>query len=261
MEDRKLTETEIMFGALDRIVREEMKKKPSKRDETLIDECIAEMAKLKNVRSGYTEEEIAVIVEQLQEKAAEKSRGTSGKPKRVRRLAAVICAACLIMGCGIACVAWNPFEVVKDWLNETLQLPVGSVVESLEITYNHHGKTEKYNTIEALIENENLDIYYPSVLPNNVHIQEIETITINNSDCIKIYFNNPNYEFTVQKNTPLYINISEYETVDVNGVTYYIAYQNDQYIARAYIASDLYFIESENYQDIHLLVNNIIKGN
>ena len=72
--NKNYTETEIMLGALDQVIREEMKKRPSKRDNKLIDECIVEMAKLKNVRTGYTEEEIDAIVKQIEAKAAKKTR-------------------------------------------------------------------------------------------------------------------------------------------------------------------------------------------
>ncbi|MBQ7932984.1 MAG: hypothetical protein IJ334_18500, partial [Clostridia bacterium] len=96
--NKNYTETEIMLGALDRVIREEMKKRPSKRDNKLIDECIVEMAKLKNVRTGYTEEEIDAIVEQIEAKAAKKTERVPVRRKSVRRMAAVVCAACLIMG-------------------------------------------------------------------------------------------------------------------------------------------------------------------
>ena len=74
-DNKTISDTEVMLGELDRIVSEEMKKKPSKRDDALIDECIAEMAKLKNVRAGYTDEEIGAIMEKIQAKAS----GTSDK--------------------------------------------------------------------------------------------------------------------------------------------------------------------------------------
>jgi len=260
VEDRKLTETEIMFGALDRIVREEMKKKPSKRDEALIDECIAEMAKLKNVRSGYTEEEIAVIVEQLQEKAAEKSRGTSGKPKRVRRLATVICAACLIMGCGIACVAWNPFSAVKEWICNITEIHSGVVEENENITYIHYGELINYSNVVDLLENEHLDIYYPKLLPNDVCIKRIEANVFGENEWIKFYFNSSDIEYIVQLNTPININPPEYETIKTDITTFYLTLQNNRYIARGYIESNLYRIECNDYQDILLIIENLNKG-
>ena len=162
------TETEIMLGALDRVIREEMKKRPSKRDNKLIDECIVEMAKLKNVRTGYTEEEIDAIVEQIEAKAAKKTERVPVRRKSVRRMAAVVCAACLIMGCGVATVAWNPFECVKDWVCNITNIPSGAVEENENITYIHYGKLTNYCNIDDLMKNEHLDIYYPGVLPNNI---------------------------------------------------------------------------------------------
>jgi len=260
VEDRKLTETEIMFGALDRIVREEMKKKPSKRDEALIDECIAEMAKLKNVRAGYTEEEIAVIVEQLQEKAAEKSRGTSGKPKRVRRLAAVICAACLIMGCGIACVAWNPFSAVKEWVLKIAEVSDNRTVQAGDISYFSYNNTAEYDDIKELLKQENLNIYYPAVLPDDLYITRVDNVVNDNYKYVKIYFNESRVEFTIQYDTQLYLNIPEYEMIKTDYTSFYISFQNDKYLARGYIDSNLYSIECISYEDIITIIKNLKEG-
>ena len=132
--NKNYTETEIMLGALDQVIREEMKKRPSKRDNKLIDECIVEMAKLKNVRTGYTEEEIDAIVKQIEAKAAKKTERVPVRRKSVRRMAAVVCAACLIMGCGVAAVAWNPFHVMRDWIADITDTSSGTVEENENIT-------------------------------------------------------------------------------------------------------------------------------
>ena len=183
-ENQNYTETEIMFGALNRIVREEMKKRPSKRDNKLIDECIVEMAKLKNVRAGYTEEEIVAIVEQLEAKAAKKTERVPVRRKSVRRVAAVVCAACLIMVGSVATCAWNPLEAVKEGVYCITDTPSGTYEKIENITYTNHGKQTNYDDISELISNEELEVYYPSVLPENVHITRVEILLIDGRECI-----------------------------------------------------------------------------
>ncbi len=255
-ENKNYTETEIMLGALDRVVREEMKKKPSKRDNKLIDECIAEMAKLKNVRAGYTEEEIGAIVEKLEARASGTSQGTPVRRKKVRRMAAMVCAICLIMGGSIAAVAWNPFEVVKDWI---LEITLGTIEESSEITYTNHNDSRRYNNIHNLLKNENLDVYYPSVLPESVSITKVELLVIDNKEYIKYYFNNADFEFIIQLDAALYLNTPGYETIKTNDVIFYLSRQNDKYIARCNINSNLYLIECSDYEDILTIINSFTK--
>lgn len=259
-ESKQYTETEIMFGALDRIVREEMKKRPSKRDNKLIDECIAEMAKLKNVRAGYTEEEIGAIVEQLQERAAENAPKTPRRPIRVRRMVAVVCAACLIVGCGVATVAWNPLSAVKEWIIDITNTSSGTMEAVDNIAYTKYDEVVKYNNIYDLIKTEKLDVYYPAVLPETLSITRVEVMVIDNREYINFHFNDSDYVFTIQPNTSLYLNIPEYETVKTNIATFYLSHQNDKYIARCNIDSDLYLIECSDYEDIKLMINNITKG-
>ncbi len=258
-ENKNYTETEIMLGALDRVIREEMKKRPSKRDNQLIDECIAEMAKLKNVRAGYTEEEIGAIVERLQEKAAT-SKKTPVRRKSVRRMAAVVCAIGLIMVGSIATVAWNPLEVIGDWVTDITYTPFGTDTKIGNITYTNHGKHEKYNDICELIEDQELNVYYPAVLPENVSITKVELLVIDNKEYIKFHFNDSEFHFTVQHDGTLYLNSAEYETIKTNIATFYIAYQNGVYIAQGNIESNLYIVECSDYEYILLMLNNFIKG-
>lgn len=258
--NKKYTDTEIMFGALDRIVREEMKKRSSKRDEALIDECIAEMAKLKGVRAGYTEEEIGAIVEKLEARAAA-SKKMPERPKSVRRVTAAVCAACLIMAGSIACVAWNPFECVKDWIYSITDTPSGTEAMIDDITFTNHGKHTKYDNIHGLLSNEKLEIYYPSVLPENVYITRVEVLVIDDKEYMNFYFNDSNFFVTIQPNTPLYLNTAEYETIKTNIATFYLSYQSNKYIARCSIDSCLYLIECSDYENILLMINNFAKGN
>ncbi len=255
--NRSYTETEIMLGALDRVIREEMKKRPSKRDNKLIDECIAEMAKLKNVRAGYTEEEIGAIVELLQEKAANKPKQEPVRQKSLRRMAAGVCAAGLIVGCGVATVAWNPFHIMWDWIieasTETVETGVG-------VTYTNYGEVKKYNNIQELLVNEKITIYYPTSLPENICITRVELLAIDDVELVKFHFNNSDIDFTIQRRTSLYLNNSEYETIKTDYTTFYLSNQNDKYIARCNIDSDLYLLECVNYEDIMLLIDNLTKG-
>lgn len=256
---KKYTDTEIMFGALDRIVREEMKKRPAKRDEALIDECIAEMAKLKGVRAGYTEEEIAVIVAKLEARASA-SKKMPERPRSVRRVTAAVCAACLIMAGGIACVAWNPFCVVKDWIVSITNAPSGTVEKNNEITYANYGEYTKYCNIQKLLENEQLKIYYPSVLPMKVFITRVQVLRIDGEEFISFSFTDPGLKFTVQKNKSFNLLSPEYETVKTNDTTFYLSYQNDKYVAQGSIGTDIYLVECSEYQDIILMINNFKKG-
>ena len=254
------TETEIMLGALDQVIREEMKKRPSKRDNKLIDECIVEMAKLKNVRTGYTEEEIDAIVKQIEAKAAKKTERVPVRRKSIRRIAAVVCAACLIMVGSVAAVAWNPFDCVKDWIYCIINTPSGTIAEIDGIMYTKYDKTIKYTNINELLKKEKIDIYYPSVLPENVSITRVDALIIDDKEYIYFNFNYSNVNFTVQLNTSLYLNAPGYETIITNNATFYLIYQNNKYIAQSYIDSNLYIIECSDYQDILVMINNFVKG-
>ena len=258
--NKNYTETEIMLGALDRVIREEMKKRPSKRDNKLIDECIVEMAKLKNVRTGYTEEEIGAIVEQIEAKAAKKTERVPVRRKSVRRMAAVVCAACLIMAGSVAAVAWNPFEVMIEWIYNITNTPSGTVEKENGVTYTNHGNHIKYNNIQDLLENEKLKIYYPSVLPETIVITRVERLVIDKKDYVIIHFNDPDISFTIQFNESLNLYMQDYEVIKTNETTFYLSKQDNKHIARCSIDSTTYYLESYSYQDVLLMINNFIKG-
>lgn len=256
---KSMTDTEVMIGELNRVIAEELAKDAPERDDRLIDECIKEIAELKGVRAEYSKEEIGAMFEQLEAKASAEKKSPA-RSRRLRRPIAAACAVALFLVCGVATVAWNPNSVVRSWINEIIQLPVGTSHQLEDITYSHQDNIEIYSNIEKLTKKENLNIYYPSKLPDDVYITRIDSVIHNNTEHIIFKFTNPNLQFNIQLNSSLYFNNTEYETLKIGDLTFYLSSQNNYYVARTIIDSNLYLIESSNYDDIIIIINNFSKG-
>jgi len=184
------SEDRSMIAELEQIIQTEEAKPEAERDVDLIDECIREIAELKGVRADFSDEEINRITDKLV-KATEEKR----KRKRFIRLVAGIAAAFVIVT-GVTACAVNPALI--NWLAKVVRMPFGDTVNSETITYTNQGITHEYRDIEEFLKAENLDIYYPSILPDNVHLVSIDHFINNDQDFYTFTYSKPNLFFTVE---------------------------------------------------------------
>ena len=135
----------------------------------------------------------------------------------------------------------------------------GESVEHNGITFIHEGKTAVYNDIETLIENEKLEIFYPTELPNGIFVEKILAVgnlTETEEFTLVFVFNDPsislfiqNYQsvnLTNQKTTPIDTIVGTFYVFEKDGL-YQATCQTDRYEYNLKVANDT-------------IIENILKG-
>ena len=247
----RMTEDEIMIAELERIIRAEEAKPDGERDAQLIDDCIKEMAEIKGVRAEYSQEEVAEITEKLiRDTEKEKAK----RKKLVRRVAGI--AAAVVLSIGTISCAVKP--LIVNWIASIVRMPLNTHIIENEKTITNRNFATKYMNIEDLLRNENIEVYYPTVLPDDVFITSIRILEEDNE--IWFFFNDSDMEYMIQPLNSL--NSIEYpynEIISVNGIDFYIYYSNEVYIAKGYDKTRLYIIKTSSYLDLTTIIENVKK--
>ena len=99
---------------------------------------------------------------------------------RLRKGAAIILAAIFMCFSPVLIAAAvdgiSPIAVIQKWGHGIFDLPHGEPIEYGGITFIRNGDVKEYDSIEALLKDENIDILYPSYLPADSEIKSIYQI-------------------------------------------------------------------------------------
>lgn len=246
------SEERLMIAELERIIRAEEAKPEAERDLTLIDDCIKEIAEIKGVKAEFSEEEVAEITDKLIQ-TAEKTK----ERKRFVRLVAGI-AAMFVIVTGVTACAVNPALI--NWFKMIVRMPFGAFVEQDKVTYTHQGSSEEFASIEELLRVKELNVYYPSILPDGIKINGIEVVDENGISIISFMFTTTNFRFTIQIECPDFVWDQEIVSeIEANGIHCNIYYRHGYYVAYTKIDNNTYMIQSQNINDIILVVGGLRK--
>ena len=168
---KPMIDRESLAKWLGDIISEEMKKSDSEIDWDLVDECEAYLAELYS-DVVISEKELKANIAKIKASACNvtSSPKRSRKP-RMRCLLAAGLAAALLFCCAVTAYAFVPS--IRDMINTVLNLPIGSSAEDNGITFTNVGITVVYESMDELVQNENLNIIYPHNLPDGLKIKYV----------------------------------------------------------------------------------------
>jgi len=135
-----------------------------------------------------------------------------------------------------AAMGYNLVDLIRNALN---------MPDKSETDYNGKGviwtgDTRVYNSLEDMIESENLNIFYPESLPNGYDFTNFEITDKGNYLQLRLYADEPYISFRVQIGVTPEIDSYEYET---NGIKYNIgALEDGLYQAQWSDGKDYYMI-------------------
>lgn len=163
---------ETLIRFLGDVIEAEMNKPDDEINLGLIEECDGFLAELLS--------DVTVSDEQMAENIA-KIKGMAAPcaitpicPRRLlrpRRLVAAILAAALLIGGSLTAYAFVP--AFRDMVRNVLNLDSGEAIDGEGVTYIYSGKASTYQSIDELVQKENLDILYPHDLPDSLRIKSI----------------------------------------------------------------------------------------
>ncbi len=218
-----------MLRCLSQIIDHELDKPEHEMDATLIEQCSALMTELIPQGDRPTEQEME---DSLQSILASSPTGLP-RPRKSRRslwikVVAIAAAIAIVASMSLSVIAVkqgyaNAFEYVSDKFIVLFNLDTGIFSNNNGITVIRDSNSIKYTTIDELIIEENLDILYPSTLPEDIQIKQIRII-INNTGNEDIYFtfNNDLFAIKIRDICSDLDKVTNYSIYHMQGINYYV---------------------------------------
>lgn len=250
-----------MISLLKSAIRLECDKPEEEIDLAYLESCSEFLAEL-------TDAEYTFTAEQLDEKyrAILNTKRTvveipvSGKPlRRLKPVHKVIAAAAAaIILAGSVC-AFNPY--VRNLLFAVNDLEVGESMEIDGVTYQYNGVTQFYDSVQELLEEEQLTILYPEVLPEGVAIKSVFRI----DNDIYIQFTDASISFSITLDSQVDLSAEKdraetYISGELEFNVHPINEERDHCTALAMYNGNLYTVETKEYSLLTAILDELGKG-
>lgn len=146
---------------------------------------------------------------------------------------------------------------IFDYFKQVINLPVGGRVDQEGITFINSGKMETFSSIDNLLTAKELDIMYPAVLPEKVCIKQvIVNEGANDSIGIQFIMNDPSLIVAIDTNAKPFEATGYKQCITKNSCKYYVFSDNGFY-ATCYYKNDYYYIGSDSYENLILIIENM----
>jgi hypothetical protein len=258
-----------MKRAVEKIRSRELNKKFFKIDTDLISECTDTLLMLERVdvkkidneadeRSAEDLTKIYVMAEESKKHSSEKTNNINSKLKPV--IIMLVILICLFALNIIAyAFGFDVYSYIKNYGRELLNLPIDESITEYGITFTYHGDSKKYTDIEELFKEEQLDILYPSVLPDGETTKYIKKIEkVDNKFDILFIFTSENLGYVVYNYQAVDLNtLTDYTTCEVNGLSFYIFDVDSAYQAVCSYNGYMYCVIYNDYDNLLKILSNM----
>ena len=178
------------------IIDNETDKPEDEIDFALIDECSAYLRELSDQTTEATKEQKQRILQQIKAhhnqtatKSAKVLRPSWKKMGKVVAIAATV--ATILISTVTVLAKVNGYDCAWEYVNENIQkiigLDAGDRVNDDGITLIKNDGVVVYNSIEELLENEEMDIMYPAELPDGIQITKISQQNVSEKRTVYCY--------------------------------------------------------------------------
>lgn len=263
----------VLIGQLNAIIDREFLKPDEAIDMDLVDECLEAIARLDNLVVERTQEELEEIKKNIIEKAegrplkilhpaAESFAASRSKTGFLRRkggriAAAVIVAALMASLFTVGTVAKQEGFDIKDWIKEILNIEPGTSMELGGVTVYYGPDYEWYESVDEFIEAGDLDILYPSVLPEGISLEKIFVYEMEGQMVYSFQFNNELYSYEVFENSD-YTSTNNYEKIQIGDLCVYVSsFKDGRYQAVFQYDRYQYVVRATDYIDINIIITNL----
>ncbi len=244
-------------------IAKERKKPAFLQNQARIDKCIDTIAKLKNHKTEYSQEELKAKADALLAKArAKEAAETAAAPARRYRLRPVLVAVIVLVAvCLCGATACGMIPSLRMWFAKLVNNP-GASVEDDGITYSYNGQAVIYKDIHELLEKEQLDILYPSKLPDGVKLENVQRK--NDEEHERLFFVcsslDVNFLITFDYSDELVVD-SIYSQYKLNDLTVYCREDQelDRHIAIFTYENKYYFVTAKDQSSLRYILDNIRK--
>ena len=248
----KQLEDEIVNESLE-IIENEINKKDDEIDFTMIDECVENIIEIDKVER-LSDEEIKNRVNSIINKQSSKHKYS------YKWLRVVVCAVILLLSFQLTAMAFGTNPIVEMYNFFISNTGITTVTKD-GITFTYLDNIKTYNSIEKLIEQENLDIIYPSKLPQKIKLEDIIKYDIDGYTKYYLTFNENNLIWQInEKHNTSIDKLDSYKKVIINNLEYYILNENTTCEIIFYHNNYEYQIIYTNYDKLLDILENLKIG-
>lgn len=252
-----------LIDKLRAIIELEMQKPLEQIDDTLVCECsdfLMELEEKESFSDTEVKKRVALIF-----------GDGSVKTKKSRGFRALIAAACIVIFLLVAnlvayALGYDPYEACKQLGRQIIEMLPGeksvvgnSTIEKLESKC-------MYDSLDDFIQSGDYDVLYPAYVPEGVSVGPIHCYIFNNEISLT-FFSKINayddtkefYSYIVNVNAQLSEDelMHTTETKEINGITCYLYAPHDLYQCRFEYQGNEYFIQTDNYDELIKIVENL----
>ena len=190
-----------------------------------------------------------------------KSKTTKIKSRKILLIAAITSLLITIFTFSSIAYNWDVFAELKNRFETVANAPVNDEIEVDGISVYMYGENKDYDTLENAIKAIDLDILYPSKLPDDVVLKKITFHTFDSKEKLVFSFDNIDFTYTILFNNviPKEVLSDDTEKLKINDTTYYIIDMPDLDIIQIYFEydGDLYKATYNNKEDLIFVIKNL----
>ena len=263
---------DVRMQWLCRIIDNEMAKNVDEIDMELVNECQEELAELmaEERTERFAGQDASTSAESeyagnLSSRGRTHAKGhTACYAKKRIRLASLIAAVVILASfASLSVVASfkgyaSAFEYVSAMAKDLFNMNDGEMVEDGNITIIKNGEYTNYTSIEQMVQEEKLDIMYPTNLPDGLEIEKIIMVDLEDGKTsIEFIFSNIKTSLLINnyysiKQEDLESNNSS--ILKTNCSTFYMVKKDITYHGICYKGNNEYLINSDNYDLLITLI-------
>lgn len=228
-------------------------------DMDLIHACASRLDELNG--PAMSDEEFLAAIKKAEEDYVSGNRNAlPAKPVKRRFISKKIwiVAAAIALFAAMATVTASAFGFnVFEYFKEVIGLPAGGKIDKDTITLVNNGNVEEYDSIEELLLTEKIDILYPSMLPDGIKIKSVSiSVGQNGRDIIEFIANDSFTYISADINAEPPMIEGYKEQMVIGECTFYVFCDGDFY-AVSYYNNCYYYIGSDSYENLILIINNM----
>ena len=247
---------------LNKIIDSELEKPENEVDMKLVDQCMDIISKLNEGKYTKSKKQLSDDLNAIKSSEEAETRKLPVFKRRIVKAACVAFVLMFVLSTTITVMArvggyGNPFDWIMDNMGTIFNWEPGTY-DVGGITVQKGEASKYYDSIEEFLNKEELDILYPSSLPDGINLRFVSMTEYGDDkfdltfafDTNSIGFSVFNYDLSLRK----------FDTEDVitaNGIEYTILHISDRYQANYVNEKYAYSITSYDYDDLIYLLNSM----
>ena len=259
-----------LIKALELIGDYELMKPIDKIDGDVIDATVNWSLRLQNKDITLSTEEIEKMVSMIPFDEKEELHETNGevpnqikvlKKNKILFIAAIIAILVTLLTIVSVAFEWNIFEELKNRFGTVADTPTYQEQIINGITVYSSGKNRNYDTIEEALKSENVNILYPSKLPDGVKLRKISFYDELENKKVMFSFEGDSVFLEIYLNKSLGVELinTSTKTEEINDMMCYFCIKDDIEWVQVYFENNgvLYEFSGTNERELTELIENL----